>query len=454
MAMSEGRFLARAALLAVLHFSLLCTAVTACTPENPVDEILASPAGQRMAWALEAVRPGAALDPSEVFTPDYFEVIPRSAIEEAVRAMGEDTGGLNLVSAWESGNLQLTAATQAANDSAWWRVQVDVEEDAPFRITRLAYNRAPEFGPPEYRDWTELDQAMAELDGRVSFAAYAWEGNDLNPLLLHNPDLPLAIGSTFKLWVLGALAESITQGEASWSEELAIRNHWKSLPSGRMQDLPENELRTLAEYAEQMISVSDNTATDHLINRIGREEVEDFAERHGSEPGRNRPFLTTYELFKLKINADSALLHAYLSASEAERRALLRGPVARLSLPDPSEEPESPTAIDQIEWFASASQLCRLMADLVELGKRPAHIPVERVLTRNPGFDWDRNLWPFVAYKGGSEAGVLNLTWMMERRDGRRFVMSLGVNDPQSPVDTNPIILAAASAGKLLERER
>jgi beta-lactamase class A len=428
--------------------------MTACTPENPAEKIMASPAGQRMAWALEAVRPGAALDPSDEFTPDYFEVIPQSAIEEAVGEMGEDTGGLNLVSIWESGDHQLTAATQAANDSTWWRVQVDVEEDAPFRITRLAYNEAPEFGPPEYPDWAGLEEALGELDGRVSFAAYAWEGTDLTPLLLHNPDLPLAIASTFKLWVLGALAESIGQGEASWSEELAIRNDWKSLPSGRMQNLPENELRTLAEYAEQMISISDNTATDHLINRVGRDEVEDFAERHGSETGTNRPFLTTYELFKLKINADSALLQAYVSASEAERRALLRDPVARLPLPDPSEEPESPTAIDQVEWFASASQLSRLMADLVEVGQRPGQNPVERALTRNPGFDWDRTIWPFVAYKGGSEAGVLNLTWMMERQDGRRFVMSLGVNDSQTPVDPDPVIMSVASAGKLLERER
>jgi hypothetical protein len=452
--MSEGNWMARAALVAVVPCAFLCTAVTACTPEDPVEEILASPAGQRLAWALDALHPGVAQDPSEVFAPAYFEVIPRSAVVDAVREMGEETGGLNLVSAWESGDHQLTAATQAVLDSTWWRVQVDVEEEAPFRITRLAYNQAPQFGAPTYPDWTGLEEALRRLDGRVSFAAYALDATDLTPLLLHHADQPLAIGSTFKLWVLGALAESVGQGEASWSEELPIRNEWKSLPSGRMQNLTEGEVRTLAQYAEEMISISDNTATDHLINRIGRVAVENFAERYGSELGRNRPFLTTYELFKLKINAGPLLLNAYLSGSEEERRALLGGPVASLPLPDPSQEPESPTAIDQIEWFASASEISRLMADLVEVGERPGQRPVAAALTRNPGFDWDRNLWPVVAYKGGSEAGVLNLTWMLERNDGRRFVMSLGVNDSQAPVDPDPVIMAVASAGKLLERKR
>ena len=69
-----------------------------------------------------------------------------------------------------------------------------------------------------------------------------------------------AIGSAFKLYVLGALARAVADGDATWQERLAIRDAWKSLPSGAMRDEPAGSAFTLRHYAEQMISVSDNTA--------------------------------------------------------------------------------------------------------------------------------------------------------------------------------------------------
>ncbi|MGH3759137.1 hypothetical protein [Actinophytocola sp.] len=42
------------------------------------------------------------------------------------------------------------------------------------------------------------------------------------------------MGSAFKLYVLGAVAE----GRPSWDRELAIREDRKSLPSGAPQDEP------------------------------------------------------------------------------------------------------------------------------------------------------------------------------------------------------------------------
>ena len=182
--------------------------------------------------------------------------------------------------------------------------------------------------------------------------------------------------------------------------------------------------------------------------------MEDYAERHGSEPGRNRPFLTTSEFFRLKINAGPELMDRFIKGPEETRRSMLDGPIADLPLPDASQEPDVPTAIDQIEYFASASALCQLIADLEELGREPGNGPVLEALTRRPGFDWDRNVWPHVAYKGGSEAGVLNLTWLLERSDGSRFVMSFTVNDYSEVLDPDQVILAAAAAGKLLERGR
>ncbi|NIM48337.1 MAG: hypothetical protein GTO22_03610 [Gemmatimonadales bacterium] len=414
---------------------------------------LDSPIGRRLTWAVNAVQPGATPEPSDVFVPAFFERIPRSAVLDALRDVADQTGGLRLISIEESAHQELRAAARAKIGGAWWRILINVEDQPPYGITRLSYNEAPELGAPDLPGWGAFDSLLDTMPGTTVFAAYSVDGDQLRPLLLHNAATPVAIGSVFKLWVLGALAELVDQGGASWTDTLAIRDEWKSLPSGRMQDLPEGETRSLADFAQAMISISDNTATDHLINRIGRTRVEDYARRHGSPPGMNTPFLTTYELFKLKINAGDKLMADYVGGGPAVRRAILDGAVASLPLPDAAQEPEEPTAIDHIEWFASASALAELMVELANLGRQATQQPVWDALTRNAGFNWDRTTWPVVAYKGGSEAGVVCLTWLLERSDGQRFVTSIGVNDQSRALDHTTIIIAVASAGKLLERE-
>lgn len=74
--------------------------------------------------------------------------------------------------------------------------------------------------------------------------------------------------------MLGALASAIADGSASWEERLAPRKAWESLPSGDMRDQQAGKKYTLRHYAEQMIAASDNTASDHLMHRLGREAVE------------------------------------------------------------------------------------------------------------------------------------------------------------------------------------
>ncbi len=70
-----------------------------------------------------------------------------------------------------------------------------------------------------------------------------------------------------------------------------------------------------------MISISDNTAADMLIEAATREACEAALVTQGnSDPERTMPFLTTRELFTLKLSDDQALLTAYIDADIDERR--------------------------------------------------------------------------------------------------------------------------------------
>jgi beta-lactamase class A len=266
----------------------------------------------------------------------------------------------------------------------------------------------------------QLREEFRKLPGQVSVLVL--EGN--RERLNLEADRVLAVGSSFKLAVLEALRQQIEAGRRRWGDSVPLRPEWKSLPSGTLQNLPDGTPLSLEQYATQMISISDNTATDALINIVGRAEVEKIAPR-------NRPFLTTREAFVLKNPQNREWLERY-RANPAGRAALLPQ-LARLPLPDASVFAGGPVAID-VEWFFSTRELCALMS-------RVQSLPL---MSLNPGLanpaDWQR-----VAYKGGSEPGVLNLTTWLTARDGKQYCVSATWNNPQARLDENQFFLLYTS---------
>jgi hypothetical protein len=270
----------------------------------------------------------------------------------------------------------------------------------------------------------EVLDGMKKLPGTVSFRL-ARLGKEIEPLHDLNPDASLAIGSTFKLYILAALLED----RRPWDDVLRLDPALMSLPSGELHTWPAGSPVTVHTLAALMISKSDNTATDHLLRHAGRERVERILEPLGnSRPGRSRPFLSTMEMFKLK--GDPALMKRYLEADEKGRREMLDGPVRERSRQKVSGYGE-PTAIDRLEWFASAADLCRLM-DWFRRKDDPAAF---RIMGINRGLDVPAGRFPLACYKGGSEPGVLNLTWLLKAADGTAYALSAGWNNPEKALD-------------------
>lgn len=254
---------------------------------------------------------------------------------------------------------------------------------------------------------------------------------DPTPQVLYelNPDTSLAIGSTFKLYILAALSED----QKPWNEVLSIRQDRLSLPSGLLHRALPGSPMTVYGLAALMLSISDNTATDHLLHHAGRSRVEQMLSLTGNaNPGRSLPLLATLEMFKLK--SDPTLMNKYITADEATRRTLLDTDVRAMSR-DAVEQGLSnwttPIAIDTLEWFASASDLCRLMDhfrlknDATALG----------LMTMNRGLQFDDKVFSYVGFKGGSEPGVINLTFLLKTVDGKSYALSAGWNDPTKEVD-------------------
>src|SRR5690606_4999120 len=167
----------------------------------------------------------------------------------------------------------------------------------------------------------------------------------------------------------------------------------------------------------------DNTATDHLVSLLGRETVEQAQAAYGhGAPDVNRPLLTTRELFQLKWQVDDAARAGYLDAGEAERRAFL-DELAGEPLEVDLAGATGPVAPDDLEWFASAGELCSALARLDQTAAQPGLEPVAEALGTNPLVRLDdTGQWTRFAAKGGSEPGVLSYTFLLERADdGRAF---------------------------------
>ncbi|MFT3942270.1 MAG: Cpe/LpqF family protein [Ancrocorticia sp.] len=237
------------------------------------------------------------------------------------------------------------------------------------------------------------------------------------PVLDMSSTEPAPLGSIFKLYVLLALSESIKNGDLTWEDELTITDEVRSLPSGELQDEPNGTIVTVRDAATKMIEISDNTATDMLIQRLGRETVEAAVVASGHhDPDLMQPFPSTRELFQIEWG-NPEYLERWTSGTAEERHALL------------DELSRQPFTIEDltignnalwtkgVEWFASPRDIATVHVALQATGDRV----VREILGRNPGVPADS--WEYVAYKGGSSPGVLAGSWLTEDADGKQYVV-------------------------------
>lgn len=255
-----------------------------------------------------------------------------------------------------------------------------------------------------------LDDVVNELEALPGVSLLVTQDDETIASL--NEEESLAVGSAFKLAVLRALKES----GRSLDEVVELDPAWKSLPTGFLQDWPDDTPLTLATLSALMISISDNTAANALIETLGRETIEPYA-------GVNVPLLNISEAFKLKMPANEDLLTTFSEGDEAAKREVLEQLDER-PLPQVSELSSEPVAIDTAEWFFTSSELCDLIESVADM---PA-------MSINPGLANPAD-WESVAYKGGSEAGVLNLTSYLEHSDGRTFCVVLTQNDSEAALE-------------------
>ncbi|MEP2140148.1 MAG: serine hydrolase [Erythrobacter sp.] len=276
----------------------------------------------------------------------------------------------------------------------------------------------------------KIEQSISDLPGEVSAYFAPLSGGEAIVAIGDEAQMP--IGSTIKLYVLAALAQEIKAGSRKWDDVVPLSE--ASLPSGMLQDWPQGAPITLASLASLMISISDNTATDQLIAELGRERVlKAMIDSGHAMPDMNDPIITTRDLFQLK-GGDTDRLETFAKGN-AELRAQILDTVKDEPL-DPegiaAAFAKGPIALE-VEWFASGKDLAKLFQFMRQTSDPKAF----EIMAIDPNLPpSSRKDWAYSGYKGGSEPGVLNLTWLLTDASGDDHILWLSWRNDEANLDT------------------
>lgn len=312
-------------------------------------------------------------------------------------------------------------------------LQIAVETHKPHRVSSL---RLVDIDTPE-KTLGEVLAALKSLRGVTGFAFVRLGAGEPEPVLSHYADRPFAVASTFKLLILAELVRATNAGERNWDDRVTLDG--ARHPDGGFTQRSAGTRVSLRELATQMISVSDNGATDVLLKALGREKVEAMLSVAGvGDPARNRPFLSTIEMIKLKGTRGLAARYLMLE-TEAERRSMLESEVAGSPLSALNRRRarnRTPVLIDRLEWFFTPTDLVRVMDWLRRHTESGPGAEARAILSRNSGiFPADAAGWRWIGHKGGSVPGVLGTAMLLQGEDGCWYALVVFWNDPTSDVE-------------------
>lgn len=383
---------------------------------------------------LESVLNGGG-DEKLIFTPEFLAAVPIAQVRQLFAQQIQQYGPFKGLTITERKGPTLAAVTASYERAdAIMNLSVDANSGLidGLRITEISAHDT---------SLASITKDVAALHGKAAFTVIRLDENGPAVLASHNADMPMAIGSAFKLYVLATIADEIAAHRLRWDQVVAVGT--PSLPSGITQAWPRGSKATIETLAILMISISDNTATDTLIRLVGHEKIEKKMASLGHKHMEiAAPFLTTAEAFALKMPANQDLLTRWNALDSKGRAKLLKDEASRLSGTklNPGQFTNIPRAIETVEWFASPNDIAAVLSALGN-SRDPM---VKAILAVNPGTTPARKgALSYIGFKGGSEPGVLSLNFLVQAKSGKNYAIAISWNDSAAAVDTATLLRLA-----------
>ena len=123
----------------------------------------------------------------------------------------------------------------------------------------------------------QIREMCAGFNGRIGLAATNLQTNETVGFLA---DEIFPTASVIKLSVLLTLMQQVEDGEYSLDDPLMLRRADHVAGSGLLQHLSPGLTMPIRDWAFLMMSISDNLATNVLIDHVGLDEVNDWLDEH------------------------------------------------------------------------------------------------------------------------------------------------------------------------------
>jgi beta-lactamase class A len=284
----------------------------------------------------------------------------------------------------------------------------------------------------------ELDQ----LPGHTGFAFCELANGEPQLLAGVRQDERFAVGSSFKLFILGTLAKDVNEHRRDLANFMRLEAHLVGPPHSELADWPTGSPVTINTLALKMISISDNTATDHLHYLLGREGIEhQMRTMIGEHAEWNIPLLSTREMTMLRDKNQGLPGLAYNKLDVPGRRDYL----AKLDAgrPDYESLDFDTAAYNLAEWYATPLDMANAMAWLHRHTReeQPAHA-LRGILAIDPKMAHDPAVWPYIGFKGGSEDQLLAGNWLLKHKNGRWYTLDIFYNNPGGKADQEKLLSA------------
>lgn len=141
--------------------------------------------------------------------------------------------------------------------------------------------------PPDVEPATldrKIQNAVKDFSGKVWIYA---KNLDTGKDFAFRADEQVRTASTIKLPIMTEVFHQIAQGKVKWTDEIVLTKDKKQSGSGILFEFSDDTKIDLKTAVNLMIVLSDNTATNLVIDKIGTDNVNDFVESLGLHQTRS-----------------------------------------------------------------------------------------------------------------------------------------------------------------------
>lgn len=362
----------------------------------------------------------------QLLSESLSRTYPIEKVLADVRRLHERSGGFQQL---ERRNLGPTSAgawiEMNADHRLRWIVRIEIDPTPPYSLRSLDISFTPGPDGAATSMWDTLDQALGSLNVACAVGVYeVHPGADARLIYAYKADQPMSLGTHGAMWMHLTLARTVASGRAEWTQQLAIDELQRTPPPSRTSRAVPGEMIMLGEFARRALYENDATAFDHIFNWLGRDAIEETVRSvRGGSPADTDPYLSMNEFYRLKCSV-SDIVNEYAQANPAERRRLLAHELLRHEIDVAFYYAwMRPQVIDRVGWFGSVRDLACIAAELWEFSTLPG---MEWTLAAfGPGQEdpEEKGPWRSINASIGGEPGVSAQTWILQRYNGRVFVV-------------------------------